>query len=573
MIAPMKLSINRTSIALFLWILYTIAYAVCRNAPTLAPATGYLSLLGEGGLDLICFAITCRLIFNTRHSNQFVFIIFGISFFCALLSDVSYNVILNILNKDHFTAAIEAIFDVPFLLFLVLQAIAWCAIVILIQSKNHREMRFSSYVPLLLAGLLILITFIVLPHWRVEYGSVKGIFNIVDTLVEIIAFIFAGIALFASKDRVLGFLASGFLLVIASDFTIRFSEVENSLFPGSPLETTWVLGLIIFALGLMAISEKESFSFSEAISDWSGIKVQVSYWLFVVFLISIIVTFFLNLIFSHINLERNFDIPAMLIVFAVLSTLISNLLSTYLVRPFNHLTKFIAEYSKHHRISIQEKPYRISAIKEFNELALCLSEGLKAIKSKVIKDKVVSDEVLQYANDIRDPVAALRLRVNGLKNMDTTEKNALLAITHEINARTKSLLEKVNTDIRQVDDVAEQSKEAYPVTIVDDNESLNSVWTQEAAKAHIDLRIFKTGKAFRQAAATLDKRAILCLDVHLEKGESIKDLSKWAYEQGFKHIYLITADPQLPESYDWIAGVMDKAKFSIVEIAHASKKS
>jgi hypothetical protein len=281
------------------------------------------------------------------------------------------------------------------------------------------------------------------------------------------------------------------------------------------------------------------------------------------------VSFFLNLIFSHVDIERNFDIPTMLIIFAVLSTLFSNGLSLYVVRPFRYLSGLITEYSQQEGVAIQRSYQHISTIKELNELAQCLMVGLKAIKSKMKGKQRQSDELRRYANAIRDPVAALRLWVRGLTSIGSSEKTELFAITEAIATRTQQLLAPTELSSDATEPISPASN---TVVIVDDNESLAAVWRQEASQAGIALCVFQTAAAFREALAALDKSVILCIDQYLEQGISGMDVAREAHEHGFQRIYVITADPQLPPKADWMRGVIDKAALSLRELVDAANE-
>lgn len=463
------------------------------------------------------------------------------------------------MDISHFSPKVEAMFDIPFLVFLIFQAIAWCVVVIMIQHKNRKVMGIGAYIPLIISSIIIFITFVLLPGWRVHFSSIEGIFNIADTLIEIVAFIFAGIALFASEDRELGFLTSGFLLIIASDFFIRFAEVENSLFPSNWFESMWVLGLIVFVLGLLEFKDRGHYRFIRTTTAWNSIKAQNAYWQFVVLLILVIVFFLLNLGFSNLKIERSFDIPASLIVLAVLSTLFSNIVSTYFSLPFKHVSKLIIEHHKHHEVISDEIPTHISRIKEFNELDNCLRQGLDAIEGWAVKDKAISTEVLSYANEIRDPVAALRLIVKGAK-IPEEEKKEIMNITAEINARTKQLLERTYPHTQKEPQPTIKGK---PIIIVDDDEGLNIVWAREAKELKVNLEIYQSAHDFREAAPKIDKSAILYFDWHLTRGETGTALAEWAYNEGFRNIYLITRDPKLPEKSEHILGIIDKEKLSL----------
>jgi hypothetical protein len=564
----MSTTASRISIAITVWVFFTLFYIACQLSPALTPVTGYLSLIGEAGLDLVCVILLIWLWFKIKYHtlDRWILGCFFLSFLSAFIADGSYNVILNIMSVNHFPPYLEMIFDIPFLLFLVFQAIAWFLVALIMQHKNQKQMHFQAYIPVLIAGLFIFMAFIVLPNWQIHYSSPEGLFNIADTLVEIVLFMLAAQVLFTSKDRTLGFLTSGSLIIIASDLVIRFYEIENTLLPGSLAEAAWILGLLLFALGLLEAVEKDRFQFIREIRDWNSIKVQSTCWVFVIFLIALSVILISSAVFSKLGMRHSFYILITVIVFAILSTLISKIIAPFLVRPMRRMLKLIAEHEKYPEFAIKQDFEPVSTIKEFNEMGHYLRKGLSIIKSKSVKDRATFDALMTYLNRILDPLVALRSVTDGIKGLPETDKKMLMATTESVIQQTQELLQTLYPQKKET-----LEAHAPAMIIVDDNAHLNTGWAKEAIDNHIDLTIFQTAEEFRRIAPTLDKNTILCFDLHLANNKSGIKLSKWAYfRQGFKHIYLITADPKPPKQPRWILDIIDKSIFRLSEVIHGS---
>src|SRR5207253_4953293 len=136
---------------------------------------------------------------------------------------------------------IVSLFDVPFALFLLFQLIAWGWIL-----YSNREVPVkagkSSYISYAIVSMLMFVMFMFGIPWKIEYFSLLGLFQAVDTTLEVIGFALATICLARAKTQLIRFAAIGYLLVVSSDFIIRYHVVSGSIPYLSSLEATWVLG-------------------------------------------------------------------------------------------------------------------------------------------------------------------------------------------------------------------------------------------------------------------------------------------------------------------------------------------
>ena len=85
--------------------------------------------------------------------------------------------------------------------------------------------------------------------WQIQYFSLKGIFQSIDTILEVIGFFMATICLARAQTFLIRFTGIGYLLIIASDFIIRYHVVSGMVPYLSSLESTWILGLTLMSLG------------------------------------------------------------------------------------------------------------------------------------------------------------------------------------------------------------------------------------------------------------------------------------------------------------------------------------
>lgn len=101
---------------------------------------------------------------------------------------------------------------------------------------------------------------------------------------------------------------------------------------------------------------------------------------------------------------------------------------------------------------------------------------------------------------------------------------------------------------------------SLPIVLVDDNRSLTMAWELDAANAEIELSVYNNAEKFKRDLYKLDKNTIIYMDIHLGEKYTGVELSQWVYKQGFKNIFLITAD-NLDDyrNLEWVKGVLGKS--------------
>lgn len=235
------------SITVF-WILYSALYFYFEgNLSSLV--SGYFSLVGQSGLDLL-IVFFCYLAWEKANGNlKKFFFLLGSAFLAAFISDFSYNYILNV-EKMPVNNFLDSLFDIPFSISLFLQMLAWF---FLFLKSNTGQ--FKNYLPYLIASIAIFFCFMFGVRWEIKYFSPIGIYQIIDTLFEAVGFMLASFCLVSAKKIWIKYLSSGYLIVLSSDFIIRYSVVKSNILINNPFETTWVFGLLLIFSGFFLLEK------------------------------------------------------------------------------------------------------------------------------------------------------------------------------------------------------------------------------------------------------------------------------------------------------------------------------
>ncbi len=559
----MKINIiNKLTIYLGAWIIYDLFYGITKYFVSLHFITGYLSLIAQVSLDLVCMILSYGIAKNTQKLEKCFFTLFSFSFAFNLISDVGYNTIANIIGITNFSFFSELTFDVPFLIFLLLQLNAWFLIFKLIHNRNKHVIRYSVllYSPFIVSSIIVLLTFFLLPFWRVSLTSTQGLFNSLDSILQVITFAPVVVCLFAAKDKKLSLLTFGYLTIIATDFMVHITQVEKLLVTSSLLEIFWILGLLLFTVGLMSIREDRDFIFESNLYNWNNLKTQINYWLFIVSLLSALILLFINTVFTNLSIRSVIHIPTTFIIFAILSALVSNVIADYLIKPFEYFNNIINVYRK------KRNPYQHNRgskiiIEEFKQLGNCLHEGLNAIKNEQFYERIYIDSVLNYANEIRNPTVAIKMLSEDIDELSDKKRRLLKNAADRIMSITQHVLSRFNKPNSSKDvDAFNLKLTKDPVILIDDNKNLSMAWEMEADEAGVNLTVYNTPEEFINDAEVLDYDAILYIDVNLSETLSGIELSKWAHYNGFKNINLITGgDVSKLKNISWIKSVCGKS--------------
>jgi len=250
-IAALK-QIKILTILMLCWLLYSLLYIYFKEDAH-SVVSGLFALIGEAGLDLVVVALSYAAWKHTDDATKIFFLFLTIAFIAAFLSDSIYNYLLNI-ERVKISTFVDSLFDIPFAVFLLLYMLAWCSM--FMKMGNSKTGKSVNYLPYILASIIIFVAFVFGISWKVKYSSVIGVYQIIDTLFEAIGFLFASFCFVLAKKLWIKYISVGYLIVIGSDFIIRYSVVKNNIITINPLETTWVLGLSLVILGFFFSKER-----------------------------------------------------------------------------------------------------------------------------------------------------------------------------------------------------------------------------------------------------------------------------------------------------------------------------
>lgn len=206
-------------------------------------------------MDGLISILTFKLYQEANKNNlKLIYLLFFFSAVSATAADGIYHVTMNIIDVNNFNIA-NSFFEVPFILFLFFHVIAWLSIFFIDYKKDSGNK--ISYLPYLTVSVFIFFTFVYAIPWKIHYLSKLGIYQLIDTLLEVMGFALSTVCLARSKNNAVCYLAIGYLCIISSDLLIRYEVISGQIPFLSIFETSWCFGLLLMSWGFFSLKNAQ----------------------------------------------------------------------------------------------------------------------------------------------------------------------------------------------------------------------------------------------------------------------------------------------------------------------------
>lgn len=387
--------------------------------------------------------------------NKKFFGFFALANGLALADTLIYRTIFYFLHLTHaqLSPFWLASYNTPYLGYLVFTFLAFTYVLPkakLLQPKSN----IFIYIPALIVMLSLFFMFFYAYQWKGAPFSLAHFFDVAESALQLPIFIACLLCLALAKDKALLYLALNSALVIPADFTMEMHFFSQNFGIGSVLETSWILGIFldICALSIFQKTTAYKSSFSSWTSEPNSIKVQFTFWPFL--LMNLAVVLFLSCsymfsphsIFSRYNsnlLESFFPIFAWFSSGTIImsSLFAKKLCASLLSKPLNRLSALATRL-------LNEQPTSESGetinkdILEFRNVENLLQT---ACNNSVEKNKAQQDLVnlaRQVAHDIRSPLYAVDATTKTLQNVPEDARIIIRQAVRRINDIANNLLSK-----------------------------------------------------------------------------------------------------------------------------------
>lgn len=434
-----------------IWFFYNSAYLALINVDVGIKA-GYFVLFGQVSLDII-ICVYSFILYKKTHKNylKLAYLFFCLSAISAAIADCIYHIGMNIINVAYFNE-VNSFFEIPFIFFLLFQVIAW-GVIFFIDDAGHNEKRYA-YFPYLTVSIFIFFTFVYIVPWKIHYLSKLGLYQLVDTVLEVTGFSLSALCLTRSKDNPIRFLSMGYLLIISSDLLIRYDVVSGIIPVLNIFETTWIFGLLFMASGFVVASR----GCSIRLLPLNSLQSYITIWLLNLLLVFVGAFLFLNYFFPHRDVSHY--LLWMIIPCTFFSILGSKYFASKILSPLARLELIIKEFLSTENLehsTIVRPPVHIE---DFNLLEQFVYDAFDLYKKNHYIKMEHAKIATQVAHDIQSPMLALNNYFREAIKLNINKYEVVEASLYRINEITNNLLTqykqpennslKINNDVELI---------------------------------------------------------------------------------------------------------------------------
>jgi len=434
-----------------LYLFSALCYAVSSFAN---PAViGLMTLIGETGMDILICTLSFRLFYIASSKRRKLFGIIATAFFSESFADGAYNLIQNVFNISNPTIFMASFFEIPFLIFLCLQAWIWWELFAEANAGNKSKgMPILAYAPFIVSSLLVIAIFVYFADWKIDRLSGEGLYQLADILAEAAGFALVSICLGTSGNKAFSSIAIGFLIIVCSNYMIRLPVVALATTQNSPFEFTWIVGQLLIFSGLLTIKKAypdnppENWCYGVNCLQSQIVVGSFSLELLAIALFSIFVKYATPAAAPGGTMLKY--LPAVMIILSIITVIISSYFSRRLLKPLKELEAAIEEYSSQGKSQLELSSHDDYGILEYIELKAFIKKALFSMNEKLTIERETSSLAANLAHDIASPLAVMEIILHTYsKEFSSSVSSTLKDSIRRIRNITHNLLEKYRNPV------------------------------------------------------------------------------------------------------------------------------
>lgn len=405
-----------------LWLIAAVFFWFLSRTNETSIYAGFLAFTSEVGLDFVAALLTLHLWRKNTGQEKNVFALFSVSFFILMVSDVVFNVVVDVLGTTRFTNVVNFAIYVPFLGFLVLQTMIWAIIFLKAKPTKNKKIIFVSYLPIAITVLAIFVIFLLgRLIWKMQAFSFLGLYTTLDAVLQMLSFAFAVLCLSVAANKQIRYISVGYLVIVSCAFIVQLNTLAQALEPRAFIEPMWSLGVLLMVLGFYDILKNpHDLGTKKWLNSLSSVQAQCAFWGFIFCMSSVMIFWVISYIFVGemlLKIHPLHYLPSILIVFSIFAVLISTIFAKTLSHPFKRVETIIDSYlSEKEPDALQPKCHY--NIDEFDRLENFITKAFSVLKERNKAESFFVKHARQVAHDIRSPLIALESVADQLENND-----------------------------------------------------------------------------------------------------------------------------------------------------------
>lgn len=346
---------------------------------------------------------------KTKIRYKILFFYLCITFLGAFLCDFIYFFVINVAQQSRVSIFWTSLYCLPHLLSIVFLALFWMVYTV---RYVHIKNKYLIFFVFLTLDLLFLIIFVYDSSWAIKINTYQGIFNILTGFIDIFIFNFVILCLITSKNKTFNLFTIGCMLYIIYNIWLKYLFINFNITAYQYGEFLEIISLFIILNASYKIS-KNSLELRRSSNAIGSIKVQLTLFVYLMFISSFCILLFLAMDFSMINTKSLASFPVLIMLYSFGMVVIANYIGEKFEKPFKVLMANTENIIKNNDFkSIHKYNY---GILEFDRLQKFITKQLKINDQSIKSQKNLNQRVMKSIHDIRSPLTVIDHLLNNIE--------------------------------------------------------------------------------------------------------------------------------------------------------------
>lgn len=429
-----------------LWSTCVTIFLLSFNKIILTDLSNYIVPLVMVVLDINALLLTNTLIKKaTQPQARMIYLLFAVVWLAVMIND-GLDLYVDYFGNTLLSNLPDNWFSFTFTLFLLSHVVVWALIFLHFSDSNEKRINVNS-LPLIFTATIIFVIFVFGFSWKINYFSAKGLYNIVQTFLDMAGFVLATLCLARARTSGIKYIAVGYLLNIALDVITGNQSVQGTHGLYDYLDTGMIFGQILLNYGLFVHRENVNHE-DQCLASTNSMQNQLALWGFSLAMLSVFMFLGFDLIFSPNNQEAIDNLPLILILISTAVIFASVQFSQKIISPIYTIVTAINNFLT----SKQTLKTTANQISEFQNLQQFIHQSFQLQETQGKTAQEFADYAKRVIHDIRTPLSAINTVVHDIPGeLQDNQRHLLQHAVKHLNNIINMTLTSLRTKSQQSD--------------------------------------------------------------------------------------------------------------------------
>lgn len=462
-----KILIAISSLSLLIWfILFCIKVLAGYDISVLCQNTEFF-------IDVVNITFSLFLYYKNNSNGKRVFRFFLLSIIFLFILDVLYYIVYSIPHKWSYVF----IFDLFHFTYYAI-TIYFITNILTKYTFNLKNILIGFPVAILV-NIGIFLVFSIDTKFIHNYWSIRNTIQITRSIIDLILFNFCFFWLIYSKKISSSIIASGYIILTASEFMLTSCYISKITSLLVWAELFWMLGLIFLLFGMVTIILTNSYDIKDWFANSTNIRIKFTFSSFTMISLSLIMFFVLIKQFATINEEFYVFFPTIIMVSSLIVALISIFIGRTVEKPLIDIQNDINNLLVNNN-TVDD--FKIANSEQYSETQQ-IEQKIKTLillVNKQSKNAAIGILARDIAHDIKSPLSILQYCKDTLSNIIEVDEKLLKSIKIAIDSIKYILVNLLNLNIKHYSGAYNSSE----ITHILFNQLIDDIVVQKSIEYH-----------------------------------------------------------------------------------------